>query len=91
MQGKWKRNGNKIEPTIDVKFERWFLVNIALPAVRAWFFGFRGSKLGANIDPEINQNLSGFWIVFGKVSGAMLDLKIDQKSIKNRIDFFIDF
>ena len=40
---------------------------------------------------KINQNLSGFWIVFGRVSGAILDLKIDQKSIKNRIDFLIDF
>ena len=29
--------------------------------------------------------------MFGRVSGAILDLKIDQKSIKNRIDFLIDF
>ena len=35
--------------------------------------------------------MSGFGIVFGRVSGAILDLNIDQKSIKNRIDFLIDF
>ena len=28
--------------------------------------------------------------MFGRVSGAILDLKIDQKSIKNSIDFLID-
>ena len=40
---------------------------------------------------KINQNLTGFWIVFERVSRATLVLKTNKKSIKNSIDFLIDF
>ena len=35
--------------------------------------------------------LVGFWRGLGTVSGAILELKIEEKSMKNEVDFLNDF
>ena len=93
MEPCWHQNSIKIRSYVDNAAKPNMLIK---PIETQWFFGFRGSKLGAKIDQKSIYK----WIPkMGCILAAIFEGKIDQTSIKkcshdgkaswNR--FFIDF